>query len=117
MYEIAFIVLFAHNYGSGGRAAERQTVNRGDGGSIPPVPDMKHSPHICLCFSEEALKAGGLFCLLSRGSKRSRTGGKCVTYSGLTNYREGKLLKPMTIMVSKLTGDHYGKNRCMSLCA
>ena len=40
------------------------------------------------------------------GSKRSHTGGKCVTCSGLTNSREGQLYKPMTIMVSKLTGGH-----------
>ena len=29
----------------------------------------------------------------ARGSKRSHTGGKCVTCSGLTNYREGQLKK------------------------
>ena len=48
---------------------ERQTVNRGDGGSIPPTAVSKlrqfHSPHICLCLSEETLKAGGPFCLVS----------------------------------------------------
>ena len=48
---------------SGGRAEERQTVNRGDGGSIPPTSVSKlrqfRSPHICLCLSEETLKAGG----------------------------------------------------------
>ena len=54
--------------GSGGRAVERRTVNRGDGGSIPPaaVSNLRQfrSPHICLCLSEETLKAGGPFCLV-----------------------------------------------------
>ena len=48
---------------------ERQTVNRGDGGSIPPTTVSKlrqfRLPHICLCLSEETLKAGGPFCLVS----------------------------------------------------
>ena len=55
--------------GSGGRAVERQTVNRGDGGSIPPTAVSKlkqfHLPHICLCLSEETLNAGGPFYLVS----------------------------------------------------
>ena len=46
---------------------ERRTVNRGDGDSIPPVAVSKlrqfHSAHICLCSSEETLKAGGPFYL------------------------------------------------------
>ena len=54
---------------SGGRAVERRTVNRGDGGSIPPTAISKlrqfRSPHICLCLSEETLKAGGPFYLVS----------------------------------------------------
>ena len=84
--------------GRGGRAVEHRTVNRGDGGSIPPTAISKlrqfRSPHICLCLSEETLKAGGPFSLVSmpgRGSKRSHTGGKCVICSGLTNSREGQL--------------------------
>ena len=44
------------------------TVNRGDGGSIPPTAISKlrqfHSPHICLCLSEETLKAGDPFYLV-----------------------------------------------------
>ena len=88
--------------GSGGRAVERRTVNRGDGGSIPPIAISKlryfRSPHICLCLTEETLKAGGCLYLVSmpaiaRGSKRSNTRGKCVTCSGLTNSREGQLLR------------------------
>ena len=53
----------------GGRAVERRTVNRGVGGSIPPTAVSKlmqfRSPHICLCLSEETLKAGGPFYLVS----------------------------------------------------
>ena len=55
--------------GSGGHTAERRTVNRGDSGSIPPTAVSKlrlfRSPHICLCLSEETLKAGGPFYLVS----------------------------------------------------
>ena len=55
--------------GRGGRAVERRTVNRGDGGSIPPTAVSKlrqfRSPYICLCLSEEILKAGGPFYLVS----------------------------------------------------
>ena len=51
-----------------GRAVERLTVNRGVGGSIPPTAISKlrqfRSPHICLCLSEETLKAGGPFYLV-----------------------------------------------------
>ena len=82
--------------GSGGRAVERQTVNRGDCGSMPPTAVSKlrqfRSLHICLCLSEETLKAGGHFCMMpipgEVKSKRSHTGGKCVTCSGLTHSRE-----------------------------
>ena len=49
--------------GGGGRAVERRTVNRGDSVSIPSAAVSKlrqfHSPHICLCLSEEILNAGG----------------------------------------------------------
>ena len=55
--------------GSGGRAVERRTVNRGDGGSIPPTAVSKlrpfRLPHICLCLSEETLTAAGPFYLVS----------------------------------------------------
>ena len=55
--------------GSGGRVVERWTVNRGDGGSIPPTAVSKlrqfRSPHICPCLSEEKLKVGGPFYLVS----------------------------------------------------
>ena len=53
----------------GGCALERRTVNREDGGSIPPTAVSKlrqfRSPHICVCLSENTLKAGGPFCLVS----------------------------------------------------
>ena len=55
--------------GSGGRAVERRTVNRRDGGSIPLTAVSKlrqfRLPHISLCLSEETLKAGGAFYLVS----------------------------------------------------
>ena len=51
---------------SRGRA---RTVNRGDGGSIPPTAVSKlrqfRLPNICLCLSEETLKAGGPFYMVS----------------------------------------------------
>ena len=44
---------------------ERQTVSQGDGGSIPPTTVSKlrqfRSRHICVCLSEETIKAGGPF--------------------------------------------------------
>ena len=77
--------------GSGGRVVKRRTVNRGDGGSIPPTAVSKlrqfRSPHICLCLSEETLQAGGPFYLVSMpGEIKDLTQG-CVTFTGLTNYR------------------------------
>ena len=55
--------------GSGGRAVERRTVNRGDGGSIPPATVSKlrqfRLPHICRCLSQETLKADSPFYLVS----------------------------------------------------
>ena len=63
------IVTINYHYNNGGRTVERRTVNRGDGGSIPPAVISKirqfRSPHICLCLSEETLKAGGPFYLVS----------------------------------------------------
>ena len=54
---------------SGGRVVERRIINRGDGDSIPPTACTKlwqfRSPYICLCLSEETLKAGGPFYLVS----------------------------------------------------
>ena len=54
--------------GSGDRAVERRTVNRGDSGSIPPAPVSKRrqfrSSYICVCLSEETLKADGPFYLV-----------------------------------------------------
>ena len=73
--------------GSGGRAVERRNVNRGDSGSIPPTAVSKlkqfRSPHIAGrdTKSRSSLLSG----VYARGSKRSHTGDKCVTCSGLTN--------------------------------
>ena len=48
---------------------ERWTVNRGDNGSVPPniVSKLRQfrSSQICLCLSEETLKAGGPSYLVS----------------------------------------------------
>ena len=54
--------------GSGGHAVERLTVNRGDGGSIPPNAVLKlrqFRPPTFACLSEETLKASGSFNLVS----------------------------------------------------
>ena len=52
----------AEHEGSGGRVVEPRTINRGNGGSIPPTSISKvrqfRSPHICLCLSEETLVTG-----------------------------------------------------------
>ena len=79
--------------GSGGRAVERRTVHCGDGGSIPSAAVLKlkqfRSPHIRLCLSEETLKAGCDFYLVSMpGEVKYLTGGTCVTCSGLTISRD-----------------------------
>ena len=84
--------------GSSCRAVKRQTVNRGDGGSIPPaavsILRQFHSSHICLCLSEETLKAGGPFYLVFiPGEVKDPKRGKCVTCSGLTISREEQLLR------------------------
>ena len=54
--------------GNSGRMVERWTINRGDGGSIPPTAVSKlrqfRLPHICLCLSEETLETGGPFYLV-----------------------------------------------------
>ena len=59
--------------GSGDQAVEHRTVNRGDGGSIPPTAVLNlrqfRSPNICLYLSEETLKAGGPFDLVSMPGK------------------------------------------------
>ena len=72
--------------GSGDRAVERRTVNRG--GRWFNLRQFR-SPHIYLCLSEETLKASGPFYLVSMPGevKHLTQGGKCVTCSGLTNFR------------------------------
>ena len=67
-----------------------------DGGSITPATVSKlrqcRSPHICLCLSEETLKASGPFYLVSiQGEVKDPTRGKRVICSELTNCREGQL--------------------------
>ena len=78
---------------------EPRTVNRGDGGSIPPTAVSKlwqfRLLHICLCLLEETLKAGGAFYLVSMPGEvnKSHTVAKRVTCSRLTNSRKGQLLR------------------------
>ena len=54
--------------GSGSHVVEPRTVNQGVGGSTPSTAVSKirqfHSPHICLCLSEETIKPAGLFYLV-----------------------------------------------------
>ena len=87
--------------GSGGRAVERRTVNRGDGGLIPSAAVSKlrqfRSPHIVIhstvFFGRDTKSWWSLLSgVYARGSNKSHTGGKCVTCSGLTNSREEQLL-------------------------
>ena len=83
--------------GSGGCLVEHQTVNRGDGGSIPPTAVSKLrqfcSPHIYMSFGRDNKSRWSLLSgVYAKGSKISHTGGKCVTCSGLTNSR-GQLLR------------------------
>ena len=89
---------------SGGRAVEHRTVNRGDGGSIPPatVSKLSNFVHLTLpvSFGRDTKSQWSLLSgVYARGSKRSHTGGKCVTCSGLTNSREGQLWKPSSTIL------------------
>ena len=65
---------------SSGRAVERRTVNRRDGGSIPPAAVSKltqfRSPHICLSELRDTKSRWSLLSgVYAMGSKRSHTGG------------------------------------------
>ena len=74
--------------GSGNRAVERWTVNRGDGGSIPPAA-ISFTPHLPVSFGRHTKSQWSLLSgVYARGSKRSHAGGKFVSCSGLTNSRE-----------------------------
>ena len=80
---------------SSGRVVER-TVNRGDGGSIPPtaVSKLSNFVHLTLpvSFGRDTKSRWSLLSgVYARGSKRSHTGGKCVICHGLTISREGQL--------------------------
>ena len=91
-------VIFMQNYdillrpGIGGRAVKRRTANRGVGGSVSPTAVSKlrqfSLPHICLSFGRDTKSRWFLLPgVYAGGSKRSHTGGKCVTCSELTNSR------------------------------
>ena len=61
---------------------------------LPPFQNLGSFVHPTFaCLSEEPLKAGGPFFLVSMPGevKNPTQGGKCVTCSGVTNSREGQL--------------------------
>ena len=67
-------------------------VNRRDGGSMPPTAVSKlrqflHPTFACVFRKRPKNRWSLLSGVYARGSKRSHTGGKCVTCSGLTNSR------------------------------
>ena len=94
LYEFSLTLIHGESYrslnvGSGGHAVERQTVDGGDGGSIPPF-----TPHLPVSFGRDTKSRWSLLSgVYARESKRSNTGGNCVTCSGLTISREGQLLR------------------------
>ena len=94
------VMSFKHCMGrSGGRAVERRTVNREDGGSIPSLGNFVHLT-LPVCFGRDTKSRWSLLSgVYARGSKISHTGGKCVTCSGLTNSIEGQLWKPSSIIL------------------
>ena len=61
------LAIYKHTFNFS-HAIERRTVNQEEGGSIPPTVVSKlrqfHSSYICLCLSEETLKASGPFYLV-----------------------------------------------------
>ena len=77
--------------GTSGHAVEDRTVNRGDGGSIPPTAvsklrQFRSPPQLPLSFGRDTNSRWSFLSgVYARGSKRSHTGGKCVTCSGLKN--------------------------------
>ena len=84
--------------GSGGCVVERQAVNQGDSGSISPSAVsffvISFTPHLPVSFRRDTKSRWSLLSgVYARGSKRSHTGAKCVTCSGLTNSRKGQLLR------------------------
>ena len=84
-------------YASGGRAVERRTVKGTVVQShLPPLQNLGNffTPHLPVSFGRDTKSRWSLLSgVYARGSKRSPTGGKCVTCSGLTNSREGQLLR------------------------
>ena len=61
-----YVRRLAYIVGSGGRAVKCRTVNRGDDGAtaVSKLGQFR-LPHICLCLSEETLKAGWPLYLVS----------------------------------------------------
>ena len=83
---------------SGGCAVGRRTVNRGDDVSMPPTAvsklrQFRSPPHLPVSFGKDTKSRWSLLSsVYARGSKRSHTGGKCITCSRFINYTEEQLL-------------------------
>ena len=63
---------------------------------LPPFLNLGDffTPHLPVSFGRDTKSRWSLLSgVYARGSKRSHTGGKCVTCSGLTNSREEQLLR------------------------
>ena len=63
---------------------------------LPPFRNLGnfYTPHLPVSFGSDTKSRWSLLSgVYARGSKRSHTGGKCVTCSGLTNSREEQLLR------------------------
>ena len=77
----------------GGRAVEHRTVNREDGGLIPPTPVRNFvNPHLPVSIGRDTKRQWSLLSdVYAKGSRWSHTRGRYVKCSGLTNSREGKL--------------------------
>ena len=109
--------------GSSGRAVEHRTVNRGDGGSIPPTAVSKlrqyrSPPHLPVSFGRDTKSRWSLLSgVYARGSKRSHTGGKYVTCSGFTNSRW--TLNALEMAPSSIWEKEERKNKqnvCVKIC-
>ena len=64
--------------GSGGRVVERRTVNRGDGGSIPPTAVSKlisFNPHLPVSFGRDTESRGPFYLVSVPGEGKDPTQG------------------------------------------
>ena len=66
---------------------ERRTVNRG-GGDLSHLPPFRKLGNLPVSFVRDTKSRWSILSgVYARGSKKSHTGGKCVTCTGLTNSR------------------------------